>query len=529
MTGGAAGAPGGKGGKGGGGGGGGSGGGGGGSGGYVLDRPSAMQFLYQSSWGPTEASIEAVRTQGRDAYLNAQMALNTSGYPEPPDPTISTSFRPAQSAFFANAVQGDDQLRQRMAFFLHQVWVVSARSLPRIQQMVPYMRTLHEHAFSNYRTIMEVMTLSPAMGDYLDMVNNRSAASNGGRAPNENYARELLQLFTVGPLVLNIDGSYKTDRKGNTFPAYTEDTVMDLARVLTGWTYPAAPGATESGCINPGWYEGQMKVRCASRHDTGAKVLMNGYRIPAGLTAEEELQLALDHIFAHPNLGPFVATRMIHHFVTSNPSTSYVKRVAQAFNDNGSGVRGDMAAVLRATLLDREASNTDSMHGRLREPMHYSIALLRAFGATVDWNLNYMDLRNRDMGQEPYKPEDVFSYFHLAHGTFHGDGMMMADGPEFALHTVTNSLARADFAWRLSHDNLGSGVNVDLSEFLTLAESQQHEALLQAVAWRLLPNGSLAAEDVALALPALRSTTFAPTVMRYAIQLVTTPRFQVQP
>ncbi len=510
-------------------GGGGNGGGGGGGSAYVMDRAEAMRFLYRASWGPTEASIEQVRTIGADAWILEQLAANSSTLPVPPNRDISRALRPAQSAFFANAVHGSDQLRQRMAFFLHQIWVVSGSGGDSIQRMVPYMQLLQDQAFGNYRDLMRAMTLNPGMGDFLDMVNNRSASSNNGRAPNENYARELLQLFTVGPVMLNADGSEKTDRSGHTQPTYTEEIVMDLARALTGWTYPATPGEAETGCQNPRYYAGEMKVRCAGRHDSESKVLMNDFRVPAGLTAEEELEVALDHIFEHPNMGPFLATRMIHHFVTSHPSSHYVKRVAKAFNDNGFGVRGDLAAMLIATLTDRDADTIDAMHGRLREPVHYMIALLRAFQANVDWNDNRLDLRAREMGQDPYEPPDVFSYFHLAHGTFHGDEMNMADGPEFAIHTLTSALARADFAYRLSRNALGTGTSIDLTGLTSLANAGERELLLNEIIRRLVPSGSLDPEDVGLVMEAMNSTNYGPTVLQYAIQLVTTPRFQVQP
>ena len=517
------------GGNGGGNGGGGNGGGGGGGGGFVMDRAEAMRFLYRASWGPTEAAIEHIRTIGAQEWVAEQLTLNLSLLPQPPDSAISRALRPAQSAFFSNAVHSSDQLRQRMAFFLHQIWVVSGSGGDSIQRMVPYMRLLHDQAFGNYRDLMRAMTLNPAMGDFLDMVNNRSASSNGGRSPNENYARELLQLFTVGPVILNIDGSPKTDRNGHTAPTYTEDNVIDLARALTGWTYPATPGEAESNCQNPRYYAGAMTVRCAGRHDSEAKVLMNNFLIPAGLTAEQELEVALDHIFQHPNMGPFLATRMIHHFVTSHPSSSYVKRVAKSFNDNGFGVRGDLAAMLRATLMDREADSADVMHGRLREPVHYAAALLRAFNATVAWGDNRLDLRAREMGQDPYEPPDVFNYFHLAHGTFHGGEMSMADGPEFAIHTLTSALARADFVYRLSRDSLGTGTSMDLAELADLAGAGDREGLLNELSRRLIPSGTLDPEDIGLAMEAMNGTNSSSEILQYAIQLVTTPRFQVQP
>ena len=211
-------------------GGGGGPGGGGGGGGNSLSRSEAMRFLSQATWGPTEESIARVIAIGRDAFIEEQFNAIPSDYPEP-DPTYAvTTFRPAQDRFYYNAVHGNDQLRQRMAFFLSQIWVVSANTVGQAQQMVPYLRILHNNAFGNYRDILTEVTLSPTMGRYLDMVNNRKE-SNGVK-PNENYPRELLQLFTDGPTLLNNDGTEVVDSAGNPVPSYDEAVVVDLAAIL---------------------------------------------------------------------------------------------------------------------------------------------------------------------------------------------------------------------------------------------------------------------------------------------------------
>ncbi len=504
----------------------GNGGGGGGGGGETLTREQAMRFLYQSTWGPTEESIAHLMDVGKQAFLDEQFAARPSTYPDPPDPDLSTSFRPAQDKFFQNAVHGDDQLRQRMAFFLSQIWVVSANTTGQIQQMVPYLRTLDQHALGNYRDIMLDVTLNPTMGRYLDMVNNRKANPETGISPNENYGRELLQLFSVGPIKLNLDGSPQTDGSGAPVPSYTEETVQDLARVFTGWTYPTRPGGSPR-CGNPSHYDGPMIVVCQSRHDADAKTLMDGYAIPAGLTAEQELDLALDHIFEHPNVGPFVAFRMIRHFVTSNPDPAYVGRVAQVFNDNGQGVRGDMRAVIEAVLLDPDAESADPLNSHLREPILYANALLRAFGATLEAS-NPIRSKTRDMGQEVFRAPSVFNYFHLAHGTFHGDHASHADGPEFGIHTLSNSVRRADFAYHIGRNSLGTGASVDLSDLLPLAGDPG--ALVDAVIAKLVSSGALSAAERQSVLDAVNAVSASDSARRveYAIFLVATTRFQVQ-
>ena len=214
-----------------------------------------------------------------------------------------------QSRFFTNAVHGRDQLRQRVALALHEIWVVSGTEENIPDQMIPYLQIFNDLAFDNYRNIMRKVTLNPAMGDYLDMRNNVKANPAAGTLANENYAREIMQLFTIGLYQLNPDGTLKLDASGNPIPTYLQTNIAELARVMTGWTYPIKPGATPRA-LNPAYYVGDM-VPWEPNHDTGAKTLLNGVVDSAGKTANDDLNFALDNIFNHPNVGPFVATKLI--------------------------------------------------------------------------------------------------------------------------------------------------------------------------------------------------------------------------
>lgn len=518
------------------GGGNGGGGNGGGGGDATADFTDALRFLAQTTWGPNDDSLAQLTGADADltgsekeAFLAAQFGLNTSTFPQPDyTPGVITSFRPTQRRFFYNALHEPDQLRQRVAFFLSQLWVVSEREVNGQQRMQPYVEALHDVALGNYRDIMEALTLHPAMGNYLNMANSRA---DNGRIPNENFSRELLQLFTIGPLMLNTDGSPATEKRtGNQLPSYTEDDVIGLAYALSGWTYPAREGATDR-CSNPGVFEiGPMVPSgCTQWHSAEAKILFNGeLDIPSGLGAREELSIVLDYLFDHPNTGPFLAARLIQHFVTSNPTPKYVSAVAKAFSDNGAGVRGDMQAVLTTLFTHREASTPaeDMMAGRLREPVVFMNAALRGFNATIDPLGTSNELRNyaSAMEQDPWRAPSVFNYFHLAHGTFHGDHGNHADGPEFAIHTQTGSLSRADFIDELSRNSLG---NVSLDFTALRAMSDDTVALMDAVASRLRHHALTDADRDVIA-AALDQQTDGSMRVRMAIYLIANTRAWVQ-
>jgi uncharacterized protein (DUF1800 family) len=365
---------------------------------------------------------------------------------------------PLQVRFFKNALTQPGQLRQRVAFALHQMWVVSGRDVPVPWWLNGYLQTLDRNAFGNYRTLLGEMTLSPAMGEYLNM--NQSVATNF----NENYAREVLQLFSIGVNKLNHDGTFVLDAQGQPIPAYVQTDVDEFTKVFTGWNFNRAPTpALPAGTTN---YRDPMVPRGGTTHDRGAKNLFGtalagcpGTNGAANSTcAQNELNAALDVIFNQPNVGPFVSRQLIQHLVTSNPSPAYVARVADAFDNDCAGLypespcfnqRGSLKNVVRNILLDPEARGdvkTDPSYGKLREPVQYISNFLRAFNATSDGVIaqctgGAVGDAPSAMGQPLFLPSTVFSYYEP---DYQVTGTRLT-GPAFQILTTSTTLRRANY------------------------------------------------------------------------------------
>lgn len=452
---------------------------------HIVGANVASHFLDQAAFGPDAATVEHVQTVGLDDYLDEQFAAPISPYPEPF--TIAGINR-VQARFFTNAVHGEDQLRQRVAFALGQIFVVSAIEENTPDRLVPYLQILQKDAFANFRTLMQDVTLSPTMGEYLDMRNNDKADLVRGTLANENYARELMQLFTIGLFQLNLDGTLKPDANGNPIPTYDQAAIQNFSRVYTGWTYPTKPGAITQK-HNPPYFLGPM-VPVQSNHDVTSKTLLNGLVLPPGQTADQDLEAALDNIFNHPNVGPFIGKQLIQHLVTSNPSPAYVARVATVFNDNGSGVRGDLQAVIRAILLDPEARQGDDgpfalfplylpPSSHLREPVFVVASILRGLGALVNDTNNLATLA-AGLGQNLFLPPTVFNYFAPGYQipAQFTPGVSLL-GPEFQLDSPSSAVARFNTVNGMIYGNLGAGAVIDLTPFANLAGNPQ--ALVSAV------------------------------------------------
>jgi uncharacterized protein (DUF1800 family) len=419
---------------------------------YPIHHPSipdAVRFLEQATFGPTPAMIAEVRAIGFEGFLGLQFAARRPSYPDlglwpstPPATCDATcqrdnySMYPLQRRFFTNALTRHDQLRQRVAFALNQIFVISGAhpELRLPSRMLPYLEVLDRHAFGSFRDLLTDVTLNAGMGRYLDMVdNNRSA-------PNENYARELLQLFSVGVNMLNDDGTLKLDASGAEIPTYDQATITAFARVFTGWTF--APSSM-SGVPN---YAAPMVPAAPEAHDQDPKTLLNGVTLPAGRDAATDLRDALDNVFAHPNVAPFISKNLIQHLVTSNPSPAYVGRVTQVFRRS----HGNLRTVVRAILLDGEARHPNLArlpdYGHLREPVLWLTSLLRAFhttGATTDFVLGDSFLpADVRMSQDVFRSPSVFNFFPPDH-VVAGDDLL---GPEFAIYTTATAIARINLA-----------------------------------------------------------------------------------
>jgi uncharacterized protein (DUF1800 family) len=350
----------------------------------VESKSDAARFLTQATFGPTLADIDALAVDGSfDAWLDAQRALPPSlqlpylREQRAAGTVLNRNHR--MEAWWRNALTAPDQLRQRMAFALSEILVVSDEDPVlgiRPEGVAYYYDLLTQHALGNYRELLEAVTLSPAMAHYLSMFGNRRPDPSIGLRADENYARELMQLFTVGLVELNPDGTPRLGGDGKTLPTYSQADIENLARVFTGWSWVADGFWTNA----PNWTAPLQPD--ARYHDSDAKTIIGGARIPAGLDARAELERALDTLFAHDNLGPFLGQQLIQRLVTSNPSPAYVARVAAVFDDNGRGERGDLYAVARAILLDPEARDghrsAPRTFGKLREPLLRVSALWRA-------------------------------------------------------------------------------------------------------------------------------------------------------
>lgn len=429
--------------------------------GTPVSAAAAVRFLEQSTFGPTPELVNQLQQIGFDPFLQTQLAAPASKYPAPA-PTDS-GIGKVQGQFWLNAVNDSDQLRQRVAFALNEIWVVSQNKVNDPTGYTNYIQGLTNDALGNYYDVMKDVTLTPAMGHFLDMVNNDKPAT--GNHANENYARELMQLFTLGLSNLNSDGTPQLDSGGNPVPTYTQDDVMALGRAFTGWTFPTQAGKTLTK-HNPSFYGGPM-VAFESNHDTGAKTLL-GQPIAAGQSAEQELDSALTIIFNHPNLPPFVSQQLIEKLVTSNPSPGYVSRVATAFTNGkfgayGSGKRGDLQATVAAILLDDEArrgdsaTNAQAADGKLREPAVMMVSIARAFHATTDgtgfttWGGN--------MSQSLFNSGSVFNFFP-PENPIAGSKL---NGPEFAIFNTNTALSRMNFVNSIVYGTISSGTKVDFT------------------------------------------------------------------
>ena len=495
------------------------------AGGSTVTTAAAVRFLEQSSFGPTPELVNQVQQLGFDGFLQTQLTAPASTYPDPL--ASDTDVSKVQTRFFQNAANDSDQLRQRVAFALNEIWVVSQNKVGDPTGYTNYMRVLTTDALGNYYDVMKDVTLTPAMGHYLDMVNNDKPAT--GNHANENYARELMQLFTLGLNQVNPDGTVQVDSTGLPVPSYSQDDVMALGRSFTGWTYPTEPGQTLVK-HNPQFYGGPM-VAFESNHDTGAKTFL-GVPIAAGQTAEQELDAVLTVIFNNPDLPPFVAQQLIVKLVTSNPSPGYVSRVAQAFssgqfNSYGSGKRGDMQATVAAVLLDPEARRGDSSttadpsDGKLREPVVMMVGLARMFHATTD-GTGFLN-PGSSMSQGLFNSGSVFNFFP-PHNLIAGTTL---NGPEFAIFNTNTALSRVNFSNTLVYGQISGTTKVDFTPVVNAGTPDQMADWLSTY----LLHGTMSSDmktDVVTAANAA-STTDPKARAKAAIYLVTSSsQYQVQ-
>lgn len=566
---------------------------------YVGYRWSGdrMRFLEQAAFGPTATLDARIRRIGIRTWLAEQFEASYPTNPFPNNPLKPTNLPadcdgnqtvpdvpvtcqrdtytmyPVQAWFFKEAYYGESQLKHRVAWALGQIWVISGFDTQQSRHMTEYYKVLTNNAFGNYRTLMQQMTLNPGMGNYLDMV--RSTRNN----PNENYARELKQLFTIGLFQLNQDGTvqcieHNPCQAGDTpAPTYDQEVVNNFTKVLTGWNFcnqaALCPNLTvgtvnyidplllNPGLANPGNQNHDLTAKTLLSYPgsttTNIAACTNCTTMPNIATyANNSLNQALDNVFNHPSLGPYVSKVLIQHLVTSDPTPAYVSRVAGVFNNNGSGVRGDLKSVIRAILIDPEArgdAKTDPNFGKLREPVQLITNLARTFDVTAASGTGqsdgvfYSPTNNllTTMAQTAFYSPTVFNYYSP---DFVIPGTTML-GPEFGLMTTGTAVARANFVNTMVINNgiAVSGVNVPAGTRLNLMELQALAAadptggqLVDALNQKML-HGTMSAEMRSTIMTAVTAITMSGTPTptqtldrsKQAVYLVaTSSQYQVQ-
>jgi len=502
----------------------------------------AARFLTQASFGPRSAAeVSALQAQGLQAWLAVQFAepaashlaylasaVAIRGHGKPTEETC-------YEAIWQQWLRGKDVLRARMSWALGQIFVISnVASDLRPAAMASYTDMLNRNAFGNYRQLLGEVTRHAAMGHYLNMLESEKEDLAAGTHPNENYAREVLQLFSIGLLKLNQDGT-PLRVNGQTVPTYDQAVVQGFAKAFTGWGAGAQDNTRPSQFHNYGvnveanWTTPMQPWTMF--HDVGPKTLLNGRLLPAGQSAEQDLDQALDCIFQHPNVAPFIGRQLIQRLVTSNPSPAYVQRVATVFNNNGAGVRGDLKAVVSAILLDAEARSAhprgQAGFGKLREPVLRFAHLLRALGAHSADGLNsihFLDSSDNGLGQSPLLSPSVFNFYAPS---FRPAGPLAQAGlaaPEFQITSETTAVASMNFFAALFTDQAyGAGTSRLLLDFAPLLAKLDNsvDALVAELETLFFSNQMTATTRARLTtLLQAMATQDAPSRLRAALTLV---------
>ncbi len=425
----------------------------------TMSETDAVRLAKQATFGPTKPLVDHIVAVGLEGWLNEQFAASGSTYADLATRTVARNYcnqftgaaatacnrdymsaTPMQMRFYSNAMQQPDQLRQRVAFALSQILVASDVEVRSVAGLAALNQMFLDNAFGNYRNILINTTQNPYMGDYLDMANSSRTA------PNENYARELMQLFSMGVNKLNPDGTEQTDSTGAAIPTYTAADVKEVARAFTGWTYVRLNGApiNDNNQIN---FAAPMMTNPAI-YDSTAKNFL-GTSVPAGAGPPQSFLTVIDAVFNNASTAPYISKQLIQQLVMSNPSPAYVSRVTTAFADNGSGVRGDLRAVVRAILTDPEARDTQPTPagGKVKEPVLLATSIGRLIGFSSDgYAFTTGDVA---MGQAPFRSPSVFNFYPPGYPLPQGGGLL---SPPSKLITTATVLARHNlvYDWTVS-------------------------------------------------------------------------------
>jgi uncharacterized protein (DUF1800 family) len=506
-----------------------------------VSPTDASRFLAQATFGPSLAGINSLVSGGYTAWFAAQMAApatsqlaatradalsfpNTGQYP------ISENNR--QAAWWKLAVTAPDQLRQRVAFALSEIFVVSDVSSLLTEEpeaLANYNDLLAADAFGNYRQLLQDVTLSPVMGNYLSMLRNTPANPAKGTSADENYAREIQQLFTVGLNQLNPDGSLALDATGLPIPTYNQTEIVQTANVLTGWSYHstlASPSFT-GGAAD--WYN-PMQLFAAS-HDNTQKSILGGVIVPASEGGAADLKLLLDTLFNHPNTGPFFCRQLIERLVSSNPSPGYIYRVAQVFANDGTGSRGNIGAVVKAILLDPEARlgaiASNAGFGKLKEPLLRLTGIYRAFNAAAingRYGNSTLFLPDVTLGEGALRAPTVFNFFlpdYVYPGALAQAGLY---APEFQITTASSAIIQPNTLYAAIFTAATPAAGTPILDLSALTSAPDNPTLVSTLNL-LLCGGAMPTatqQSVVAALAALPGTTLATDRAKFALELVAT-------
>jgi len=526
----------------------------------------ASRFLARATFGATPEAVETFTTLGDERWLEQQLALPATeivpalsgqgcflelGDGNCPDwlEELRRLHNLRTELWWQRALYAPDQLRQRVAFALTEIFVVSERgdfmfAYPLL--LADYHDMLARGAFGTYRELLKEVTLHPAMGIYLSMCKNQKPDEVTGSRPDENFAREVMQLFSIGLELLNPDGSAILDEFGRPVPTYDQDVVVGMARALTGWNFRGTPPASTP----KQWDEslgllGRMEPD-PTRHDTDPKLLVGGYEAPGGLSPEEDLALVLDLLAGHPNVGPFLGRRLIQRLVTSNPSPEYIARISAVFEDDGEGVRGNLGAVVTAILTDDEARSggeqAPEIFGKVREPILRLTALFRAFEARAQDGRVQLHWATGALNQGHLQSPSVFNFFLPDFAPIGpvGDAGLVAPELQITTHTFINRVGNF-LAWMVFDHYEGSdceGCEAPLLDYAEAAELAAHPAHLVDYLDAMLLGGTLSEGSREVVLEYLREIPYdeagvhAPPgysrVLEAVHLLVVSPEFSVQ-
>ncbi len=484
-----------------------------------VPAADAPRFLTQATFGPTSADIAALETQGYAAWIANQMALPATSHRAatdadaaayPPTGAFPVVQANRQAAWWLISVTAPDQLRQRVAFALSEIFVtsdVASQLANEPDGLATYYDLLANDAFGNFRQLLQDVTLSPAMGNYLNMLRNAKADPSKGTAADENYAREVQQLFTIGLSELQPDGTLMLDATGLPIPTYDQDEIVQTANVFTGWGY-------SSTASNPSFYGtpadfNDPMMAYPAYHDETQKTVVNGMVIPANQTAAADLQMELDALFNHPNTGPFICAQLIQRLVTSNPSPAYVYRVAQVFANDGTGSRGNLAAVIKAILLDYEARSlalpADPWYGKLKEPLLRVTGLYRAFNAASQEGRFPIFNAQDNLDEAALRSPTVFNFFDPGYSQ---QGLLASAGllsPEFQITDASTSISVPNTLFSAIYTPTSPSSSTLVLDLSPLTANAGNPAAMVSTLNQLLCANGMGAQTQQLILSALQS------------------------